>query len=58
MPDWAFALGLVYWTRLDGVISLELGHHLASTGIDPALLYESEIQSLAGQVATLTASPP
>jgi AcrR family transcriptional regulator len=39
-------LGLATWTRLHGLISLELGHHLASTGVDPALLYEAEVQSL------------
>ncbi len=41
-----FYLGLLTWTRLHGLISLELGHHLASTGVDPALLYEAEVQSL------------
>jgi AcrR family transcriptional regulator len=41
-----FYLGLLAWTRLHGLISLELGHHLASTGVDPALLYEAEVQSL------------
>jgi hypothetical protein len=38
---------------LHGVISLELGHHLGSTGVDPALLYEAEVERL---VATLAAS--
>ena len=50
VPVEVLRLGLVCWTRLHGVISLELGHHLASTGVDPALLYESEIGAL---VATL-----
>lgn len=40
-------LGLLAWTRLHGLISLELGHHLESTGVDPALLYDAEVQSLA-----------
>ena len=40
-------LGLLAWTRLHGLISLELGQHLAATGIDPARLYEAEVQSLA-----------
>jgi AcrR family transcriptional regulator len=39
-------LGLLAWTRLHGLISLELGQHLAATGVDPALLYEAEVQSL------------
>jgi AcrR family transcriptional regulator len=40
-------LGLLAWTRLHGLISLELGQHLPATGVDPALLYEAEVQSLA-----------
>jgi AcrR family transcriptional regulator len=52
VPEWVLALGLVCWTRLHGVLSLELGHHLGSTGVDPALLYEAEIDGL---VATLAA---
>ena len=40
-------LGLLAWTRLHGLISLELGQHLAATGVDPALLYDAEVQSLA-----------
>lgn len=50
LPDGVLALGLRCWTRLHGVVSLELGHHLVSTGVDPALLFESEIDAL---VATL-----
>ena len=46
LPAERLHLGLVAWTRLHGLISLELGHHLASTGVDPALLYEAEVQSL------------
>lgn len=42
-------LGLLAWTRLHGLISLELGRHLESTGVDPALLYDAEVQSLAQQ---------
>jgi AcrR family transcriptional regulator len=40
-------LGLLAWTRLHGLISLELGHHLEATGVDPALLFDAEVQSLA-----------
>jgi hypothetical protein len=39
-------LGLVAWTRLHGLISLELGQHLPATGVDPALLYEAEVAAL------------
>ncbi len=46
LPTGRLYLGLLTWTRLHGLISLELGHHLASTGVDPALLYEAEVQSL------------
>jgi AcrR family transcriptional regulator len=46
LPTGQLYLGLLTWTRLHGLISLELGHHLASTGVDPALLYEAEVQSL------------
>lgn len=46
LPVGLLTLGLTCWTRLHGVISLELGHHLASTGVDPALLYESEVRTI------------
>jgi hypothetical protein len=46
LPSWVLALGVTCWTRLHGVVSLELGHHLASTGLDPALLYEAELRGL------------
>jgi AcrR family transcriptional regulator len=39
-------LGLLTWTRLHGLISLELGQHLTATGVDPALLYEAEVRAL------------
>jgi len=51
-PVRVLALGFLCWTRLHGVISLELGHHLASTGIDPALLYEAEIETLIQQAGS------
>ena len=43
---WVLHLGLVWWSRLHGMISLELGRHLAATGIDPALLYQSEVEAM------------
>ena len=46
-PAGRLYLGLVAWTRLHGLISLELGQHLAATGVDPALLYEAEVAALA-----------
>lgn len=50
-------LGLLAWTRLHGLISLELGQHLTATGVDPALLYEAEVQSLA-RTARLSSGRP
>ncbi|GLY42886.1 TetR family transcriptional regulator [Amycolatopsis sp. NBRC 101858] len=38
--------GLVWWSRLHGLISLELGRHTAATGVDPALLYRSEVEAM------------
>jgi AcrR family transcriptional regulator len=38
--------GLVWWSRLHGLISLELGQHLAATGVDAALLYRTEVEAM------------
>ena len=38
--------GVVWWTRLHGLISLEVEGHFASMGFDPALLYEAEVEAL------------
>ena len=43
-------LGLSWWARLHGLVSLELGGHLRATGVDPHLLYRSEIQALVGHL--------
>jgi AcrR family transcriptional regulator len=39
--------GVVCWSRLHGLLMLELDGHLASTGLDPALLYRFEVDALA-----------
>jgi hypothetical protein len=39
-------LALTFWTRLHGFISLELGAHLSSTGVDPELLFDVKIRQL------------
>ena len=39
---------LVSWTRLHGVLSLELSGHFTGMGFDPAQLYAAEVESLAG----------
>ncbi|MET1004427.1 MAG: TetR/AcrR family transcriptional regulator [Propionibacteriaceae bacterium] len=46
LPESILLRGLACWTRLHGIISLELGHHLGSVGVDVDLLYEAEINSL------------
>jgi AcrR family transcriptional regulator len=39
-------LGLVAWTRLHGIISLEIDSYFVQVGVDPARLYEREIEHL------------
>jgi len=38
--------GLTTWSRLHGLIMLELDGHLGETGVDPALLFGAEIDAL------------
>ncbi len=38
--------GLIWWSRLHGLMSLEVEGHFRSTGFDPALLYDSEVEAL------------
>jgi AcrR family transcriptional regulator len=38
--------GLIWWSRLHGLISLELGQHLTATGVDAALLYRTEVEAM------------
>lgn len=49
LPTATLYLGLSWWSRLHGLISLELGHHLQATGIDPRLLYHAELRALLRQ---------
>jgi AcrR family transcriptional regulator len=46
LPDAKLLAGFTAWTRLHGVVSLELEGHLPSTGVDPQLLYDAEVSSL------------
>jgi AcrR family transcriptional regulator len=46
LPAGVLHFGLVWWSRLHGLISLELGRHLAATEIDPTLLYRTEIEAM------------
>jgi AcrR family transcriptional regulator len=43
--------GLLFWTRLHGLLSLEILGHFAAMGIDPTLLYEAEVDALIGAEA-------
>jgi AcrR family transcriptional regulator len=40
---------LAFWTRLHGVLSLELAGHFTGMGFDPAELYAAETQTLTGR---------
>ncbi|MFJ8044300.1 TetR/AcrR family transcriptional regulator [Kitasatospora sp. NPDC096147] len=42
----ALRRALGFWTRLHGVLSLELAGHFTGMGFDPALLYTAEAESL------------
>jgi AcrR family transcriptional regulator len=48
-PRSVLLLGLTAWTRLHGIMSLELGGHLPATGIDAGLLYAAEVDSIREQ---------
>ncbi|WTP59439.1 TetR/AcrR family transcriptional regulator [Streptomyces phaeochromogenes] len=45
-PPAALHRGLALWTRLHGVLSLELAGHFNGMGFDPTLLYEAELDDL------------
>ncbi|MFC7307170.1 TetR/AcrR family transcriptional regulator [Streptomyces monticola] len=45
-PPEALQRALAFWTRLHGVLSLELAGHFTDMGFDPAELYASELNSL------------
>lgn len=47
LPPGILLRALLAWTRLHGVLSLELDGHLTATGIDPALVYQAEVDILA-----------
>jgi hypothetical protein len=42
-------LGLLGWSRLHGIVSLEIEGFYEQVGVDPGLLYESEVQHLIDQ---------
>jgi AcrR family transcriptional regulator len=42
--------GVTFWSRLHGLVSLELDHHLASMQLDPELLYQAELAELGADI--------
>jgi len=48
-PPAVLLRGILFWSRLHGLLSLELDHHLASMQLDPELLYRAEIAELGGK---------
>ncbi|MFJ3220158.1 TetR/AcrR family transcriptional regulator [Kitasatospora sp. NPDC086801] len=48
-PPSVLRLALAVWTRLHGVLSLELAGHFTGMGFDPAELYAAETRSLTGR---------
>ncbi|GAB2649665.1 TetR/AcrR family transcriptional regulator [Saccharopolyspora gloriosae] len=46
LPAAALRRGVLAWTRLYGVLSLEVQGQFAGTGVDPELLFRAEIDSL------------
>lgn len=49
LPPAVLLRGVVFWSRLHGLVSLELDRHLASMQLDPELLYQAELAELGGQ---------
>lgn len=47
-PPSALHRALAFWTRLHGVLSLELAGHFTGMGFDPTLLYGAEAEALRG----------
>ena len=48
LPPATLRLGMTCWTRLHGILSLEIDGHLHATNVDPALLYHAEVDDLIG----------
>ncbi|MCA1221023.1 TetR/AcrR family transcriptional regulator [Streptomyces sp. 8L] len=48
-PPSALRHALTFWTRLHGVLSLELAGHFTGMGFDPAELYATETETLTGR---------
>jgi len=49
VPAATLRQALAFWTRVHGILSLELAGHFAGMGFDPALLFADEIDDLLGR---------
>jgi AcrR family transcriptional regulator len=49
LPAATLLRGVIFWSRLHGLISLELDGHLTSMQLDPDLIYRAELAELSGQ---------
>lgn len=58
LPTDVLMLSFLAWTRLHGVISLELGGHLAATGIGGEILFEAEVQTIRAEAEAIPAALP
>ncbi|WP_037604152.1 TetR/AcrR family transcriptional regulator [Streptacidiphilus rugosus] len=56
-PPAALALALRFWTRLHGVLSLELAGHFTGMGLDPERLFEAETAALGVSAGRSAAAP-
>jgi AcrR family transcriptional regulator len=49
LPPAILLRGVIFWSRLHGLVSLELDHHLASMQLEPELLYRAELAELGAE---------
>lgn len=49
LPSAVLLRGMVFWSRLHGLVSLELDRHITSMRPDPGLLYRAEIAELGAE---------
>ena len=49
LPPAILLRGILFWSRLHGLISLELDRHISSMQLDPDLLYRAELAELGAE---------
>jgi AcrR family transcriptional regulator len=49
LPAATLLRGVIFWSRVHGLISLELDRHLASMQLDPEVLYRTELAELGAE---------